>query len=275
MAADGRLAPEPPEDIAARLDEACALAVEFYPPSREVLSSCTLVGLPFSIYVGRSRRICTYFYQVALWLERNGRLYEVGEPVGDDLACYYAPLILIRDECLSRATPAMVATSLVHEVEHLRRYPDYTRQVLALVKEGMGRDEAIPIVQEREEELVHELIARLSAEDEEFRGACIDAGLIEISIGLHDELAGRLAPWGAFKYAMTFYVLAHRPSFRIHECFCELRELLMLDAKRKSEALALMTEEARRAEERRRQMLARAGEELEVSWVFRWEPKGR
>ena len=46
----------------------------------------------------------------------------------------------------------------------------------------------------------------------------------------------------------------------------------MLDAKRKSEALAHMTEEARRAEERRRQMLARAGEELEVSWVFRWEP---
>ena len=275
MTAGERLAPEAPEDIANRLNEACALAVEFYPPSESVLASCTLVGLPFSIYVGRSGRICTYFYQVALWLERDGRLYEVGEPVGSDLACYYAPLILIRDECLTRATPAMVATSLIHEVEHLRRYPDYTRQVLALVREGMDRDEAIPVVQEREEALVHELIARLSAENEAFRETCIDADLIEMSIGLHDELAGRLVPWEILKYAMTFYVLAHRPSFRIHECFCELRELLMLDAKRKSEALALMTEEARRAEERRRQMLARAGEELEVSWVFRWEPKGR
>jgi len=67
-------------------------------------------------------------------------------------------------------------------------------------------------------------------------------------------------------------VLAHRSSFRIHQCFCELRELLMLDAMRKSEALARMTEEARRAEEQKRQMLARAGEELEVSWVFRWGP---
>ena len=169
MAADKRPAPEPPEDVAARLSEACALAVELYPPSESVLSSCTLVGLPFSIYVERGGRICTYFYQVALWLEGNGRLYEVGEPVSDDLACYYAPLILIRDECLSRATPVMVATSLVHEVGHLRRYPDYTRQVLALVREGMERDEAIPVVQEREEELVHELIARLSAEDEALR----------------------------------------------------------------------------------------------------------
>ena len=265
----------PPEEVADKLEKACELAIDFYPPSEAVLASCTIVGLPFSIYFERQGSTCTYFYQVALWLERKGRIYKASEPPGEDLACFYAPLILVRDECVARGTPATVAVGLIHEAEHLRRYPEYTRQVLELVRRGMGREEAIPIVREREEGVVGALMARLSAENEAFREACIDAEIVETLVRVGDELAGRLAPWGRLGYAITFYVFSHRQYFRVHECFCELRELLLLDAERKARAWRELPEEAREADERACEALERLGRELEVSWIFRWSPRGR
>jgi len=252
-----------------KLEEACGILVRAYPPAREVLSSCTLVGLPFSLSLEGGQDIYLYFYQVALWLERGGRLYRAGEP-SEGLRCFYAPLILVRDECVLREEPIMIAIGLLHEVEHLRRYPIYTRKVLELVGEGMGRDEAIPLVREEEERIVEERVRRLCLSSKRLWEAYLDASLVEDAIASEDRLRGNVIPWNSFRFLLNFYVFYHRGEFRVYECFRDLAVLLTLDARRKSEALARAPPDLRRELEQEFEAFSSAGRDLKVSWVFRW-----
>ena len=268
-------AQRPPVSVAEKLGEACELAVRFYPPAKRVLASCTIVGLPFSILSGQVGRVNTYFSQVALWLERGGRLHRPSEALGDtnEVTCSYAPLILVREECLRRELPIMVAASLLHEVEHLRRYPIYTRKVLTLVRAGLSREEAISRVLNGEEREVEGLMARLANKHTRLAEAMADADLVERSVALEDLASERVVPWPTFKHVMNFYVHAHRAWFRIHKCFGELRELLFLDAERKSQIYHRLPREAREAQDKHYEELREAANRLEVSWLFKWGDK--
>lgn len=262
---------EPPPGKAEVLAEACRLVIRFHPPAERVLASCTIVGLPFSISSGPRGPVHAYFYQVALWLERDGRLHLPGQPL-DGLACCRAPLILIRDACLEREEPIMVAASLLHEVLHLERYPIYTRKVLALVRSGLAREEAIERVVPGEEREVEAALARLAARHWELAEAMEDADLVEGSICLEDSISGRVAPWASFKYIMTLFVFLNKRCFRVHPCFGELRELLLLDARAKNELFARLPEGEREEQLRRLEGFFRAARELELSWLFKWSP---
>ena len=258
------------------LEEACSLAARFYPPAERVLSSCTLVGLPFSLSTGSDELPHAYFYQVALWLEHGGQLYLPGAGMAclEHASCSYAPLVLVREACLERETPLLVAASLLHEVLHLERYPIYTRKVLKLVREqGLTREEAVARVVPEEEREVEALLAGLAARHRELREAMLDADLVERSICLEDALRGRLVPWGTFRHVMNFYVFLNRSAFRVHTCFRELRELLLLDARAKEELYRALSEEERERQAEQVKGLLETARELEVSWVFRWSPR--
>ena len=263
-----------PNDPLRVLEEACSLAARFYPPAERVLSSCTLVGLPFSLSTGSEELPHAYFYQVALWLEHEGQLYLPGAGTAclEHASCSYAPLVLVREACLERETPLLVAASLLHEVLHLERYPIYTRKVLALVRSGLAREEAIERVVPGEEREVEAALARLAARHWELAEAMEDADLVEGSICLEDSISGRVAPWASFKYIMTLFVFLNKRSFRVHPCFGELRELLLLDARAKNELFARLPEGEREEQLRRLEGFFRAARELEFSWLFKWSP---